>query len=36
MKEVQIADTGIGYVAWADRARVAENFARITIIPEPC
>jgi hypothetical protein len=33
MKEVQIADTGIGYVAWADRARVTENFARVTIIP---
>ncbi|WP_344976934.1 hypothetical protein [Streptosporangium fragile] len=33
MKEVQIADTGIGYVAWADRARVAENYARVTLIP---
>ncbi|MGC5013650.1 hypothetical protein ACLQ2R_23055 [Streptosporangium sp. DT93] len=33
MREVQIADTGIGYVAWSQRARVAENFARVTIIP---
>lgn len=33
MREVQIADTGIGYVAWADRARVAENFARVTLLP---
>ncbi|MFF5211451.1 hypothetical protein [Streptosporangium sp. NPDC000396] len=33
MREVQIADTGIGYVAWADRARVAQNFARVTLIP---
>lgn len=33
MREVQIADTGIGYVAWVDRARVAENFARVTLLP---
>ncbi|GHE33817.1 hypothetical protein GCM10017673_40840 [Streptosporangium violaceochromogenes] len=33
MREVQIADTGIAYVAWADRARVAENFARVTLLP---
>ncbi|WP_329090317.1 MULTISPECIES: hypothetical protein [unclassified Streptosporangium] len=33
LKEVQIADTGIGYVAWSQRARVTENFARVTLIP---
>lgn len=33
MQEVQIADTGVAYVAWADRARVAENFARVTLLP---
>ncbi|MBB2909628.1 hypothetical protein FHS43_000874 [Streptosporangium becharense] len=33
LREVQIADTGIDYVAWADRAKVAENFARVTLIP---
>ncbi|WP_230880781.1 hypothetical protein [Planomonospora sp. ID91781] len=33
MREVQIADTGIGYVPYAERARVAENFARVTLLP---
>ncbi|MFJ2031535.1 hypothetical protein [Streptosporangium sp. NPDC087985] len=33
MREVQIADTGIGYVSYADRPRVAENYARVTLLP---
>ncbi|MEU9830300.1 hypothetical protein AB0D67_02050 [Streptosporangium sp. NPDC048047] len=33
MRETQIADTGVGYVAWADRALVAQNFARVTLLP---
>ncbi|GAA4231855.1 SAF domain-containing protein [Streptosporangium album] len=33
MQEVQIADTGIGYVSYADRPRVAENYARVTLLP---
>ncbi|WP_433252046.1 hypothetical protein ACQPYK_07085 [Streptosporangium sp. CA-135522] len=33
MREVQIAATGIGYVAYADGARVSENYARVTLLP---
>lgn len=33
MREVQIADTGIDYVAYADRVRVSENYARVTLLP---
>ncbi|MFC4057953.1 hypothetical protein ACFOWE_06585 [Planomonospora corallina] len=33
MREVQIADTGIGYVPYAARGRVTESFARVTILP---
>jgi hypothetical protein len=33
MEEVQIADTGIGYVAWAHRQQVARTFARVTLLP---
>ncbi|GAA3116469.1 hypothetical protein GCM10010466_04400 [Planomonospora alba] len=33
MREVQIADTGIGYVPYSARAEVAKTFARVTILP---
>jgi hypothetical protein len=33
MEEVQIADTGVGYVAWAHRQEVAATFARVTLLP---
>ncbi|SDQ86844.1 hypothetical protein [Thermostaphylospora chromogena] len=33
MEEVQIADTGIDYVRWADREAVARTFARVTLLP---
>lgn len=33
MEEVQIADTGIGYVPWSQRAAVARTFARVTLLP---
>ncbi|MEO3808795.1 hypothetical protein ABGB17_07310 [Sphaerisporangium sp. B11E5] len=33
MAEVQIADTGIGYVSWAHRGEVAQTFARVTLLP---
>ncbi|GII90942.1 hypothetical protein [Sinosporangium siamense] len=33
MEEVQIADTGIGYVSFAERQKVAETFARVTVLP---
>ncbi|GAA3132001.1 hypothetical protein [Streptosporangium carneum] len=33
MREVPIANTGVHYVAWADRERVAQNFARVTLLP---
>ncbi|MDP9862864.1 MULTISPECIES: hypothetical protein [Streptosporangium] len=33
MREVQIADTGIGYVAYADSVRVSEHYARVTLLP---
>ncbi|MEV8637943.1 hypothetical protein AB0395_40465 [Streptosporangium sp. NPDC051023] len=32
MREVQVAGTDIDYVAWADRERVAQNFARVTLL----
>ncbi|WP_214408776.1 hypothetical protein [Sphaerisporangium fuscum] len=33
MEEVQIADTGIGYVSWNHRQEVAATFARVTLLP---
>ncbi|MDH2423948.1 hypothetical protein [Sphaerisporangium sp. TRM90804] len=33
MTEVQIADTGVGYVSWIHRQEVATTFARVTILP---
>ncbi|GGK65821.1 hypothetical protein Sme01_23890 [Sphaerisporangium melleum] len=33
MEEVQIADTGIGYVSWVHRQEVAATFARVTLLP---
>ncbi|GII75503.1 hypothetical protein Sru01_04850 [Sphaerisporangium rufum] len=33
MEEVQIADTGVGYVSWAHRQEVAATFARVTLLP---
>lgn len=33
MEEVQIADTGIGYVAWKHRVAVAETYAAVTLLP---
>ncbi|MGR6923829.1 hypothetical protein ACU635_57025 [[Actinomadura] parvosata] len=33
IEEVKIADTGIGYVAWARRQEVTNSFATVTILP---
>ncbi|MCG5218294.1 hypothetical protein [Streptosporangium sp. KLBMP 9127] len=33
MEEVQIADSGIAYVAWAHRRQVEAYFARVTLLP---
>jgi hypothetical protein len=33
IQEVQIADTGIDYVAWRDRERVAATYASVTLLP---
>ncbi|GGO18111.1 hypothetical protein GCM10010116_36480 [Microbispora rosea subsp. aerata] len=33
MREVQIADTGIEYVAWRYRDQVAKTYARVTLLP---
>ncbi|NUR86894.1 MAG: hypothetical protein HOY71_22665 [Nonomuraea sp.] len=33
LEEVQIADTGIDYVAWSQRAQVLRSFASVTILP---
>lgn len=33
LEEVQIADTGIGYVPWSRRFEVIQTFAAVTIIP---
>lgn len=33
MEEVQIADTGVAYVAWRHRAEVAKTFAKVTLLP---
>ncbi|GLW05452.1 hypothetical protein Misp01_05820 [Microtetraspora sp. NBRC 13810] len=33
LEEVQIADTGIEHVLWAERGEVAQTFARVTLLP---
>jgi len=33
IEEVQIADTGIAYVSWSQRALVLRSFAAVTILP---
>ncbi|MEV7012437.1 hypothetical protein [Streptosporangium sp. NPDC051022] len=33
MREVQVAGTDLGYVPWAQRDQVAQNFARVTLLP---
>jgi flagella basal body P-ring formation protein FlgA len=33
MQEVQIADTGVSYVAWTHRQEVSATFARVTLLP---
>jgi hypothetical protein len=33
MEEVQIANTGIAFVSWSERAKVLESFAAVTILP---
>ncbi|MEU7896870.1 hypothetical protein AB0B45_28910 [Nonomuraea sp. NPDC049152] len=33
LEEVQIADTGIGYVAWSRRLAVIETYASVTLLP---
>ncbi|SDG67059.1 hypothetical protein SAMN05421505_106202 [Sinosporangium album] len=33
LEEVQIADTGIGYVSFAEREEVMKTFARVTLLP---
>ncbi|MDF5751270.1 hypothetical protein [Spongiactinospora sp. TRM90649] len=33
MREVQIADTGLGYVAYAHRDEVSRTFAKVTLLP---
>lgn len=33
LEEVQIADTGIGYVSWSRRGEVALTFAAVTLVP---
>jgi hypothetical protein len=33
MEEVQIADTGIAFVPWAQRGQVEKFFARVTLLP---
>ncbi|RBQ17166.1 hypothetical protein DP939_27225 [Spongiactinospora rosea] len=33
MEEVQIANTGIGYVAWVHRQQVTKTFAKVTLLP---
>ncbi|MER6943385.1 hypothetical protein ABT294_05110 [Nonomuraea sp. NPDC000554] len=33
IEEVQIADTGINYVSWSQRANVLRSFAAVTVLP---
>ncbi len=33
LEEVQIADTGIGFVSWSQRERVLDTFAAVTLLP---
>jgi hypothetical protein len=33
IEEVQIADTGIGYVSWSQRNKVLTSFAAVTLLP---
>ncbi|WP_219463132.1 hypothetical protein [Nonomuraea rhizosphaerae] len=33
LEEVQIANTGIGYVSWSQRTEVLKSFAAVTILP---